>query len=202
MDGKFDIYPELLEISRKGCERMTRKERTLRCLQAEGVVIADSEPEALGRLAAAFIDYQKAVPDLTDRVDLLYVFRQTEQLPERQSHDGDMWHFSAHDRELIAIGLSIEVLQQEEVYHTYAILGHELTHIEHRSHDSAFHSRLNQVYERLYFETDKMIHPRNDYFGLEFRFDGRGGTLHIPPEQPHTPEANRIFRTGGKRVNT
>ena len=180
---------------------LTRKERTLRCLEAEGVVIADSEPAALGRLAAAFIDYQKAVPELTERVDLLYVFRQTEQLPERQSHDGDMWHFSAHDRELIAIGLSVEVLQQDpDIY--YTVLAHEIIHIENRSHDSTFHSRLNHICERLYFETDRMIQPRNDYFGLEFRFDGRGGTLTIPPEQPHAPEPNRTFRTGGKRVPT
>ena len=96
---------------------------------------------------------------------LIYIYRQSEQLPENQKSDGNLYRETNKSGNLIycCLGISTEALQQGKEY-TALVFMHELAHINFPEHDKNFHEHLNNLISLYNIITGSTV--KNDYYGL------------------------------------
>ena len=141
-------------------------------LRKKGVVISEdiNEYKRFRRLARKVIP--TVWPELRKNGELacLYLFSQSEQTGERESHDG--YAFRSLDtitgRGICSVGLSIEALKAGEDYAALVLL-HELAHVlfwePGEGHGAEYHRTLDGMIDCYNRQTGSSI--KNDYFGLE-----------------------------------
>ena len=174
--------------------RGTLGRRVLRWVQSQGKVLCHDTAEQQ-RLSVLLDELRPIFPEM-EQVHGWFVYRQQDQPPNLRGDDAETWRDVTLDGSgvLFAIGISVDGLDTGHDYAVLLIL-HELCHVlDSGNHDWHYHSALSGLIDRYNEATGRSV--RNDFFGLEMRYDSRPvpESWFAPQPAKKAPEG-RQFRT-------
>ena len=135
----------------------------LRWVEAQGVTFWSGAKE-WEIVKPLFRSVAEVFPELTGKLNALYLFSQEEQTGEECELDGTLWWKETPRGMRFVMGLAIEALQLGEKYVIGLIL-HELAHLTNGSHDEQnFYRYLDELARQYREATGQSVFPdRHDF---------------------------------------
>ena len=166
-------------------------------IEDQGVIFC-YDVSCIDQIKRCFAKIGQIFPELTNQISLFFCYDQAEQTEaDSKESDSIIWfHTPPYSNTLLAIGVSVAAVSQGEDY-LFLCLLHELAHMRNISrgkHDSVFHVYLDELISCFNAATGKNI--KNDYHGLEFRYDSSHYTLCWEGVPKETPSKGKEFRYG------
>lgn len=154
------------------------RKRLRKWVETQGMVISD-DPSIAATTEHVFLAIQKIFPGFWECITLSFSYVCDEQPVDLRNDDGISWKDVTSDAGVLyAVGLSHEATEQGFEYGAMIAM-HEMCHVlcdiagtcEINEHDQHFHDVLDGLITRFNAKTG--LDVKNDYFGLDSRFDGR-----------------------------
>lgn len=153
------------------------RKRLRRWIESEGLILSD-DPAIAAAAEPVFLAVKKIFPAFWECITLQFCYVVAEQPEDLQADGYCSIDVTSDAGTLYAVGLSHEATEQGFAYCVMVVL-HELCHAlcdiaeinGCNDHNQQFHSILDGLIQR--FNTQTGLEVKNDYYGLDSRFDGR-----------------------------